>query len=116
MHTTEQQQHVGYTWKYKNHWNKLEVKTGLKNSPIQPGSGEEEFITEHYWGYTTVNENMCGEYQVAHPSWYIYPVEQFTVDCDFEQLYGGAFGHLKIKSPYLYFWPKARISVYTKRG
>jgi uncharacterized protein YqjF (DUF2071 family) len=115
VHTTEKEQHVGYSWKFKNHWNKLEVKTGLEKYPIQPGS-EEEFITEHYWGYTSVNEASCGEYQVAHPSWDIYPVEQFTIDCNFEQLYGRAFSELKDKKPVSVFLAEgSEICVYPKR-
>ena len=87
----------------------------MKKFPIQPGS-EEEFITEHYWGYTAVNEASCGEYQVAHPSWDIYPVEQFTVDCDFERLYGKAFAELKDKKPVSVFLAEgSEICVYPKR-
>lgn len=115
VHTTEQQKHVGYSWKYKNHWNRLEVKTGLKKYPIQPGS-EEEFITEHYWGYTSIDKTLCGEYQVAHPCWNIFPVEQFAVDCDFEQLYGPAFGELKAKTPVSVFLAEGSdICVYPKK-
>ncbi|HEY1203040.1 MAG TPA: DUF2071 domain-containing protein [Niastella sp.] len=115
VHTTEQLQQVGYSWKFKNHWNKLEVQTGLKKSPIQPGS-EEEFITEHYWGYSHINANMCGEYQVAHPSWDVYPVHKYIIDCDFGQLYGSAFSALKDQKPLSVFLAEGSdISVYKKR-
>jgi uncharacterized protein YqjF (DUF2071 family) len=115
VHTTEHRQQVGYSWKYKNHWNRLEVQTGLKKFPIQPGS-EEEFITEHYWGYTGINGNMSGEYQVAHPAWDIYPVEQYTIDCDFEQLYGSEFSVLKALKPLSVFLAEGSdISVYKKK-
>lgn len=115
VHTTEQLQQVGYSWKFKNHWNKLEVQTSLKKFPIQPGS-EEEFITEHYWGYSHINENMCGEYQVAHPSWDVYPVDKYTIDCDFGQLYGPAFTSLKDQKPLSVFLAEGSdISVYKKR-
>lgn len=115
VHTTEHTQQVGYSWKFKNHWNKLEVQTGLKKFPIQPGS-EEEFITEHYWGYSGINENMCGEYQVAHPSWDVYPVDNYTIDCNFGQLYGSAFSGLKdVKPSSVFLAEGSEISVFKKR-
>jgi uncharacterized protein YqjF (DUF2071 family) len=115
VHTTEQLQQVGYSWKFKNHWNKLEVETGLKKFPNQPGS-EEEFITEHYWGYSGINENRSGEYQVAHPSWDVYPVDKYTIDCNFGQLYGPAFSGLKDQKPLSVFLAEgSEISVFKKR-
>ncbi|HEX6432046.1 MAG TPA: DUF2071 domain-containing protein, partial [Niastella sp.] len=66
VNTTPEQQHIGYHWKSRNHWNKLEAHTGLKKYPIQEGS-EEEFITEHFWGYSAINKTETGEYQVEHP-------------------------------------------------
>jgi uncharacterized protein len=35
-----------------------------------PGS-QEEFITEHYWGYTACGERTS-EYRVEHPRWKIW--------------------------------------------
>jgi uncharacterized protein YqjF (DUF2071 family) len=115
VNTTEHEQHIGYHWKLKSHWNKLEVQTGLKKFPLQAGS-EEEFITEHFWGYTRINDERTGEYQVEHPSWNVYPVKQYTVDCDFEQLYGKAFGGLKAQTPLSVFLAEGSgINVYSKR-
>jgi uncharacterized protein len=115
VHTTEEQQHVGYSWKYKNNWNKLEVHTRLEKFPIQPGS-EEEFITEHFWGYAAINEKMSGEYQVEHPGWNIYPVEQYVIDCDFDELYGKRFAELKEQKPVSVFLAEGSdICVYGKK-
>jgi hypothetical protein len=115
VNTTSAQQHIGYHWKFNNHWNKLEVQTGLHKFPLQPGS-EEEFITEHFWGYTQINHQASGEYQVEHPSWDVYPVEQYTIDCHFEQLYGPAFSLLKCQTPLSVFLAEgSAINVYGKR-
>jgi len=114
-HVAAGEQHIGYHWKFNNRWNKIEVKTGLKKMPLQTGS-EEEFITEHFWGYTTMNEHMTGEYQVEHPSWYVFPVEHHTVDCDFEKLYGPSFSVLKDQAPVSVFLAEgSEINVYSKR-
>ncbi|THU38012.1 DUF2071 domain-containing protein [Niastella caeni] len=116
VNITPQQQHIGYHWKFKNHWNKLEVHTGLKKYPIQPGS-EEEFITEHFWGYSAISKTMTGEYQVEHPGWDVFPVEQYKVDCDFEKLYGPAFSALNGQTPVSVFLAEgSAISVYSKRA
>src|SRR5262249_9635735 len=40
-----------YSWKWKQQWVELAVETMGDSQPSVPGS-EEEFITEHYWGYT----------------------------------------------------------------
>jgi uncharacterized protein YqjF (DUF2071 family) len=115
VHITQQQQHIGYHWKFKNHWNKLEVQTGLKKYSIQSGS-EEEFITEHFWGYSGISKTATGEYQVEHPRWDIFPVEQYTIDCDFSNLYGPSFSVLNGLTPASVFLAEGSgISVYGKR-
>jgi uncharacterized protein len=115
VNTTAYEQHIGYHWKFNNHWNKLEVQTDLKKFALQPGS-EEEFITEHFWGYTRINNEQSGEYQVEHPGWNVYPVKQYIVDCNFEQLYGPAFSSLKDQTPLSVFLAEgSAINVYSKR-
>ena len=46
-----------------------------------PGSLE-EFIIEHYWGYTHGRAGQTGEYQVAHVPWRIAAADNVTWDCD----------------------------------
>jgi len=41
---------VGYSWKYRGHWNQLSAKASAGPVPLQAGS-KEELITEHFWGY-----------------------------------------------------------------
>lgn len=83
--------------------------------PIVNGSGE-EFITEHFWGYSKVNELTTAEYQVAHPRWEIYPVTDSTISCNFEQLYGAEFGILdSIKPDSVFLAEGSPVTVYKKR-
>ncbi|HXV98084.1 MAG TPA: DUF2071 domain-containing protein [Anaerolineae bacterium] len=81
---------VEYSWRFKNQWNRLEVKTKGSLQPIMPGS-EEEFITEHYWGYAAQKDGGCMEYQVEHPPWRVWQVGDCVLDCDVAELYGPAF-------------------------
>jgi hypothetical protein len=55
-----------------------------------PGS-EEEFITEHYWGYSSLRGGGSLEYRVEHPPWQVWQVAQPELDCDVEALYGAGF-------------------------
>ncbi len=60
---------VEYRWKKKS-WNSFLVKTSATPFAIASGS-EEEFITEHYWGYTQIKKKTS-EYGVEHPRWEVY--------------------------------------------
>jgi len=89
--------HVTYRWK-KERWNAFQVITTNKSKPIDIGS-EEEFITEHYWGYTRLSQTKTSEYQVAHPRWEVYETKAYTIDVDFEKIYGVDFGFLTSEKP-----------------
>ena len=88
---------VKYQWK-KGRWHSFQVVTGLTQHEINPGS-EEEFITEHYWGYTKLNEHTTSEYQVEHPRWKVYPTRSHVIDVDFGILYGKEFEFLNRQTP-----------------
>jgi uncharacterized protein YqjF (DUF2071 family) len=73
--------------------NRVFVTTAPAAKPMQTGS-KEEFIFEHYRGYTSLRSNKTGEYKVEHPSWNVYPVLDFEINADFGQLYGPSFSLL----------------------
>lgn len=89
---------VSYQWKHQDEWDGAEVKAGSVPVMIMPGT-EEEFITEHYWGYTQLGDRMTSEYQVEHPRWQVYPVFHHTLKVRFGSLYGAEFGELKDTNP-----------------
>ncbi|MFK7971182.1 MAG: YqjF family protein [Bacteroidia bacterium] len=94
----EKEQLIRYNWKNKGRANHLEVQASAIAQPILPGS-EEEFITEHYWGYTGVNPQKTFEYEVIHPRWEHYPVTSYDIDVDFKAQYGDAFAALDQTEP-----------------
>jgi uncharacterized protein len=96
---------VEYGWK-KGNWNSLKVLADKTPIDIKPYS-EEEFITEHFWGYTKLNNYRTSEYEVAHPRWQIYPIQEYEVDVDFGKVYGSDFAFLKDEMP---------VSVYLAEG
>ncbi|OFZ07075.1 MAG: hypothetical protein A3D92_24790 [Bacteroidetes bacterium RIFCSPHIGHO2_02_FULL_44_7] len=89
---------VQYAWKTKNKWNKMEVLAAPYSAEITPGS-EVEFITEHYWGYAKKNTHKTNEYEVTHPRWVHYPVQESTIDVDFGMTYGDHFAFLNTEQP-----------------
>jgi uncharacterized protein YqjF (DUF2071 family) len=106
---------ASYQWRHKGRWNCLSIKAKNTSRPLVAGS-QEEFITEHFWGYARAGAGRTGEYQVAHPRWDIYPVQEYQIDCDFGKLYGARFGDLKNRKPQSVFLAEGSpVSVYSKR-
>jgi hypothetical protein len=78
---------VEYGWKMKRGWNKLTLSTTGEPALPQEGS-EEQFITEHYWGYAAQRDGGCVEYRVEHPSWRVWIAPDAKFAGDMEELYG----------------------------
>jgi len=89
---------VSYEWKVKKEWQKISVEADLELAEIKEGS-EEEFITEHYWGYSKINDRATTEYEVTHPKWQHYPVTNYEVQVDFGKNYGKEFQFLTNQAP-----------------
>jgi uncharacterized protein YqjF (DUF2071 family) len=96
-HTAESL-HLSYGWKHRGTWQTLAVAAAPEPQPIAPGSVE-EFITEHYWGFTKRTRGGTSQYQVKHPRWLIYPIRSHTIVADFGALYGPHFASLNRRQP-----------------
>ncbi len=108
-------QKVQYDWKRNGSWNQMKVTAENASSPMAAGSME-EFIFEHYYGYTKVNESQSQEYEVRHPRWEIHKVLDYAVDCDFEKNYGQSFSNLSHLKPHSVFLAKGSgVSIDWKR-
>ena len=89
---------VSYGWKHKGDWDSISLSAEINAKDISEGS-EEAFITEHYWGYTQLDDYRTSEYQVEHPRWRMYPVVSQNIAVRFGDLYGSEFGELKDSLP-----------------
>jgi uncharacterized protein len=87
-HTTEKIR-VEYGWQRQGRWESLRAAAEGLPKTIEKGSLE-EFITEHYWGYTA-RKRACSEYQVEHPRWQVWRAVEATLEADVSTLYGDAF-------------------------
>ena len=106
---------VQYEWKQNNQWQGMSARAELPMQVLEKGS-EAEFITEHYWGYTSVSPSQTTEYEVRHPSWNLYPVVESQLDFDAENLYGPAFAEVLKQQPCSVFLAEgSAISVEAKR-
>jgi len=87
-----------YCWSSSKHANRIALKAS--GSPALPAAGsQEEFITEHYWGYARQRDGGTMEYQVEHPQWRVWNACDFSVEADFKTLYGPQLGELLKQRP-----------------
>jgi hypothetical protein len=48
----------------------------------------EQFITEHYWGYSTQRKGGCVEYHVSHVPWQVWATTKAAFEGEASALYG----------------------------
>ena len=90
---------VEYLWRQPSRWSRLRVRPVNEVARTIASGSEEEFITEHYWGYTRQRDGGTVEYQVAHPRWRVWSVEEATLSADVAALYGAAFADVLSSPP-----------------
>lgn len=104
---------VQYEWKVKT-WQTLQVEARNQPELIREGS-EEEFITQHFWGYSRKSGNTS-EYHVEHELWHSYPVETYHLDVDYERCYGSVFSFLNHSDPHsVYLVEGSPVKVFKDR-
>lgn len=89
---------VAYEWKWKGEWNWLKA-SAANDGYLADDTSEEAFITEHYWGYTLVNNACTGVYQVKHPKWKVHKVYNFEAKVNAAALYGAGFETVLSQEP-----------------
>lgn len=95
---TENDLNIDYQWNVEGEWNYIKASADKEPVHINENSPE-EFITEHYWGYTHVNESCTGVYEVQHPKWRVHPVKWYDIKCNAEKLYGKDFANALNQQP-----------------
>lgn len=79
-----------YAWRHQDRWDRMSARTAAEGHPAAEGS-EEQFITEHYWGYVRQPDGGTLEYRVEHPSWNVWQASDAILDCNAAALYGPEF-------------------------
>ncbi|MFL6543716.1 MAG: DUF2071 domain-containing protein [Candidatus Udaeobacter sp.] len=88
---------VEFSWRRGRKWESLKMNAAGEPQTIPAGS-HAEFITEHYWGYTSLR-NGSGEYRVDHPRWKIWNASEFELNADIATLYGQQFAETLNQPP-----------------
>lgn len=89
---------IKYEWRINKRWNHISVNASKESEQMLAGSVE-EFIFEHYYGYTKINNLNSQEYKVNHPRWLINKVLNYSIHCDFKSMYGNDFSFLSNHQP-----------------
>jgi len=89
---------VEYRWKNRGQW--LTLTASAKGAPILPMANTlEQYITEHYWGYSKSRAGRTLEYQVTHAPWRLWSCSNAKFAGDSEELYGREFAAILALQP-----------------
>jgi uncharacterized protein YqjF (DUF2071 family) len=98
IHTTSHQTYVRYAWNFAGREHSLRATACGTCRELNPGTLD-EFIAEHYWGYSAQRNGSTIEYRVAHPSWRVRTATSADLDCDVHKLYGPQFAEFLTPQP-----------------
>lgn len=103
---------VAYGWKSAFGWTDISAAPCGIGQPAETGS-REEFMTEHYWGYTRQRDGSTLEYRVDHPSWRVWEVNTPQISGNLAEQYGRDFAHILSAPPASAFLADgSRVTVY----
>jgi uncharacterized protein YqjF (DUF2071 family) len=98
IHTGELGRATEYHWKIGHHWCKLSAQT--VGAPTHPAAESlEQFITEHYWGYSAQRSGGCLEYHVSHIPWQVWATAKAGFEGEAKTLYGSDLGSVLQRRP-----------------
>jgi uncharacterized protein YqjF (DUF2071 family) len=92
-----------YGWRFAGGEGRIVMQPVGEPAPLAPGS-HEEFIAEHYWGYTAHPRGRASEYLVAHPPWRVCSAARGEFAGDIATLYGEQFVPYLAAEPTSAFW------------
>jgi hypothetical protein len=98
MSNFRDERHVRYSWEMNTCRNSISVGRGGDLGVPSAGS-HEEFIIEHYWGYTKRGNERTDEYKVEHPKWALFDPIEPRIKVDFGGVYGDTFANLSGREP-----------------
>jgi uncharacterized protein YqjF (DUF2071 family) len=89
---------IEYSWDLNRQRFRLHGQTEGKPSLAAEGSLE-QFISEHYWGYSRRRDDSSLEYRVQHEPWRIWRASNATFEGDGAALYGSDFRSVLSRTP-----------------
>jgi len=87
IETNESGNTVEYQWRVDGQWCRIFAQTA--DLPKQaPEDSLEQFITEHYWGYSRRRSGASLEYHVSHVPWKVWAASSAGFDGEASSQYG----------------------------
>jgi uncharacterized protein YqjF (DUF2071 family) len=87
-----------YQWQLNGAWCRLYANSSF--APAHPQEGSlEQFITEHYWGYSAQRNGDSLEYHVSHVPWTVWTSTAAGFEGDASGLYGSELGKVLRRRP-----------------
>ena len=90
---------VSYQWKTGGLWNGIDMTAATHRGALPEPASEEEFITEHYRGYTKQRDGSTVVYVVEHPRWSVRTALDARLRADVAGLWGEEFASLLARPP-----------------
>jgi hypothetical protein len=87
-----------YGWKWRGGKFRLSARADGAPSLVTEGMLE-NFITEHYWGYSAKSADESIEYRVSHDRWRVWVSADAGFEGDGGALYGSGFGEILRRAP-----------------
>lgn len=98
VNTEETSAMAEYEWRVGRKWCRLYALGS--GSPVHPRKGSfEEFITEHYWGYSAGRRCRSFEYRVSHMPWRVWSSTEASFEGDGKSTYGEPLGGILNRGP-----------------
>ena|SRR5215475_4477855 len=87
-----------YSWQQDD--SKFRLFASSASASVLPSSGSlEQYITEHYWGYSRQKSGDTLEYHVTHVPWEVCTASQTAFSGNSARLYGEEFGEVLCQPP-----------------
>jgi uncharacterized protein len=87
-----------YRWNWRGGPYRLSAEAHGEPARVAEGSIE-NFITEHYWGYSAKSASETIEYRVSHEPWRLWMGTTGRFEGDGEALYGAGFREILRRAP-----------------
>jgi uncharacterized protein len=87
-----------YGWQLNGAWCRLYAQTSAAPALAEEGSLE-QFITEHYWGYSAKRNGETVEYHVSHVPWNVWKSSDAGFEGDASGLYGPELAKILQRRP-----------------
>jgi hypothetical protein len=87
-----------YAWQWRG--GQFRLRAEAQGTPSRFAEGSlENFITEHFWGYSAKSASESIEYRVSHEPWRVWVSTKAQFDGDGGMLYGGEFRETLRRAP-----------------